>query len=154
MTSWPSASSASAASSASVNPDGVGRSPCSRPAASRFFATNRVPPARCISVATYLPPGVRLVITGVRAETRLKSLIVRGTPASRASASRCRTEFVEPPVAAAPAIAFSNASLVRMSEGRTPLFSSFTIMWPASNADFVFFRVHRRDACRAERRQP
>ena len=43
------------------------------------------------------------------------------TPASRASASRWSTALVEPPLAATPAIAFSNASRVRMSRGRMPL---------------------------------
>ena len=46
-----------------------------------------------------------------------------GTPASLASASRCSTALVEPPLATTPAIAFSNASRVRMSRGRTPRFS-------------------------------
>ena len=35
-------------------------------------------------------------------------------------ASRCSTALVEPPVATTPAMAFSNASRVRMSRGRTP----------------------------------
>ena len=40
-----------------------------------------------------------------------------GMPASRAIASRCRTRFVDPPLAAPPAIAFSNEARVRMRSG-------------------------------------
>ena len=67
-----------------------------------------VPPTRCRSPATNRPPGVRLVTTGVDAERRSKSSSSSGTPASSAIASRCSTEFVEPPVPATPTIAFSD----------------------------------------------
>ena len=80
-----------------------------------------MPPARSTSTATYLPPGLRSAINGVRSLTVSKSSIVSGTPASRAIARRCRTALVEPPVAATQAMAFSNALRVRMSLGRTPL---------------------------------
>ena len=62
------------------------------------FITAAVPPTRCRSPATKRPPGVRLVTTGVDAERRSKSSSSSGTPASSAIASRCSTEFVEPPV--------------------------------------------------------
>ncbi len=77
-----------------------------------------MPPARSRSAARYWPPGRRSAMSGVRSLTVSKSSMVSGTLASRASASRCRTAFVEPPVAATPAIAFSNAARVRMSSGR------------------------------------
>ena len=45
----------------------------------------------------------------MRSLMRSKSSIVRSTPISRATASRCSTAFVEPPLAATAAIAFSSA---------------------------------------------
>ena len=70
-----------------------------------------MPPARCRSVATNRPPGLRSASSGTRALTLSKSSMVSGTPASRAIASRCSTALVEPPVAATAAIAFSSAGL-------------------------------------------
>ncbi len=66
------------------------------------------------------PHGFRSAHTGVRRLTRSKSSMVSGTPISRASASRWRTALVEPPLAATPAIAFSNAARVAIWRGRRP----------------------------------
>ena len=44
---------------------------------------------------------------GVAAAMRSKSSIVKSMPKSRAMATRCSTPFVEPPVAATEAAAFS-----------------------------------------------
>ncbi len=47
-----------------------------------------------------------------------KSSIESSIPISWAIASRCSTPFVEPPLAAIAAIAFSSASRVMISRGR------------------------------------
>ena len=65
-----------------------------------------VPPARWRSPATCGPPGERRVTRGVDRESRSKSSRPSATPASAATASRCSTAFVEPPVPATPTIAF------------------------------------------------
>ena len=77
-----------------------------------------MPPASYMSVATNRPPGLRLATIGVRAATRSKSSSVNSMPSSRAIAIRCSTPFVEPPVAATQAAAFSSASRVISWEGR------------------------------------
>src|SRR3712207_7105781 len=43
------------------------------------------------------PPGLRSASSGVLDATRSKSSIDSGTPASRATASRCSTMLVDPP---------------------------------------------------------
>ena len=73
---------------------------CSSPASSSRCATSRMPPARCRSVATNRPLGLRSASSGTLRLMRSKSSMVSATPASRAIASRCSTAFVEPPVAA------------------------------------------------------
>ena len=85
-----------------------------------------------MSVATYWPPGLRLARIGVRAETSSKSSSSYGIPSSRAIASRCRTPFVEPPVAAIEAAALSSASRVMIWLGRRSLRSSSIASRPAS----------------------
>ena len=52
---------------------------------------------------------------------RLKSSRVSSTSASRAMASRCSTMLVEPPSAMPTAMAFSNASLVRIWRAVMPV---------------------------------
>jgi len=54
---------------------------------------------------------------GTRELMRSKSSMESGMFASLAMASRCNTEFVEPPVAATPAIAFSMDDLVIIFDG-------------------------------------
>ncbi len=69
---------------------------------------------------------------------RSKSSIESESFASLAMASKCRTEFVEPPVEATPAMAFSMAALVMILEGVTsPRRSSITIS-PARTPAFAF----------------
>ena len=70
-----------------------------------------------------------------------------GTPASRAMASRCRTRFVEPPVAAPAAIAFSNASR------QTPL-QKLHRQLARRDADLILTPVRGGGAGRAHRREP
>src|SRR5437868_7687632 len=55
---------------------------------SRRWAISWMPPARSTSTATYRPPGFKSAINGVRLLTVSKSSIVRGSPISRARASR------------------------------------------------------------------
>ena len=65
---------------------------------------------------------------------RSKSSIESSTPASRATASRCSTALVEPPLVATAAIAFSSDSRVMMSLGRWPRASTSITSLPASTA--------------------
>ena len=71
---------------------------------------------------------------GVRAAIVSKSSIDSSMPASAAIASRCSTPFVEPPVAAIAAIAFSNASRVSTCDGRVSSTTSFIASSPAFTA--------------------
>ena len=119
-TRWPSASRVSRACSPIVRPVTVGASSWSRPASSRRCATTPTPPALNRSTATYCPPGLRSHTSGVREAIRSKSSMSRSTPASRATASRCSTALVEPPLAATAAIAFSSDSRLMTSLGRCP----------------------------------
>ena len=89
-------------------------SPCSSPASSRARSTTGMPPIRSTSVITYRPKGLTSARCGVRSPIRLKSSRVSSTRASCAMASRCSTALVDPPSAITTAIAFSNASLVRI----------------------------------------
>ena len=87
-----------------------------------------------MSVATKRPNGLRSHSSGVLEAMRSKSSMFSSTPASRATASRCSTALVEPPLIATPAIAFSSASLVMISLGRWPRASTSMTSSPASNA--------------------
>ena len=66
----------------------------------------------------------------MRSLMRSKSSIVRSTPISRATASRCSTALVEPPLAATAAIAFSSAGRVMTSLGNSPRRRTSTTSWP------------------------
>jgi hypothetical protein len=91
-----------------------------------------------MSVATYLPHGFMSASTGVRSLIVLKSSRESDTPASRATASRCRTTFVEPPVATASAMPFSSALRVRIWRAPTPRFTSSTTSRPQWRATSGF----------------
>src|SRR5436190_524459 len=60
-----------------------------------------------------------------------KSSSASGTPRRPAMASRWITAFVDPPIAALTRIAFSNAALVMMAEGRRSSRTRPTMTWPA-----------------------
>ena len=87
--------------SPSVRPSTFGASPWTRPrlraARGRRAPT---PPAAYTSVATKRPHGFMFATIGVRAAIRVEVVDRKGIPNSRAIASRWRTPFVEPPVAA------------------------------------------------------
>ena len=110
----------SARFSAMVLPVTVRQSPCIRPASSRAFITTGTPPTRSTSYITYRPNGFRSPRCGTFLPTRTKSSRVRSTSASLAMASRCSTALVEPPKAITTAMAFSNASLVRICRAVIP----------------------------------
>ena len=74
----------------------------------------------------YLPWGLVSAMWGTRLATVLKSSRARSTRASLAMARRCSTALVEPPSAMTTAMAFSNASLVRIWRGR--MFCSSSVM--------------------------
>ncbi len=67
---------------------------------------------------------------GTLAPIRLKSASDRGTSASLAMASRCSTALVEPPKAMTTAMAFSNASWVRIWRAVMPFSSIRTTASP------------------------
>ena len=85
-----------------------------------------------MSFACQRPHGFMSAMIGVRAEMRSKSSIVKSIPKSRAIATRCSTAFVEPPVAATEATAFSNDSFVTNERGVTLSRTSCTASRPAS----------------------
>ena len=114
-------------------------------------ATRATPPARWRSVATKRPPGLRSATTGVRVAISSKSSSSSGRPSSRAIASRCRTAFVEPPVAATAAIAFSIDARVRIVEGRTSPRTSSSASLPALFRSLGFRRVERGDPVQPRR---
>src|SRR5450759_431318 len=133
----PGVSRASAASSRSERPVTV--TACLRkPASLSRFAMRREPPARERSGAVNRPPGFRSTKSGVRAEIASKSSRTSGTPASRAIARRCRTAFVEPPVAAQDVIAFSKAARVRIFAGVRPSARRSMTSRPAARATRAF----------------
>ena len=70
--------------------------------------------------------------SGVWEAMRSKSSIESSSPDSRATASRCRTPLVEPPLMAMAAIEFSSPSWVMMSLGLCPRASTSMTMTPAS----------------------
>ena len=116
--------------SATVLPVTVRQSPWSRPASRSSRITTGTPPMRSTSAMWYLPCGLVSAMCGTRAAIRLKSSSSRSTRASAAMASRCSTALVEPPRAIVTAMAFSNASLVRICRARMP-FSSSPMIGPA-----------------------
>ena len=80
------------------------------------------------------PPGLRSASSGTFRLILSKSSMVSLTPASRATARRCRTALVEPPVVATAAIAFSNDFLVRICFGRRSFWSNAITIWPQRKA--------------------
>ena len=91
-----------------------------------------IPPAAWTSVATKRPNGFRSATIGVRAEIASKSSIVKSISSSFAIATRWRTPFVEPPVAATEAAAFSSDAFVMICEGRTSRRDEVDASRPAS----------------------
>ena len=84
------------------------------------------------SLIAYLPAGRMSANTGTRLPMRVKSASDNGTFAAWAMASKCSTAFVEPSSAITTVIAFSNASLLKISDGRMPFANRFTTAVPAS----------------------
>ena len=124
----------SARFSAIVAPVTVSASPCSSPASSSAFITTGTPPTRSTVDITCRPNGLTSARCGTRSPIRLKSSSSSGTPASQAMASRCSTALVDPPNAITTAIAFSNASRVRICRAVMPLSSSPTTASPDARA--------------------
>ena len=109
---WPFVSTVAAASSPIVLPLTVIALPSRIFASRRRFITRRMPPALSMSTAVYLPHGFMSARSGVRELILSKSSSVSGTFASRATARRWSTAFVDPPVAITARIAFSRAGRV------------------------------------------
>ena len=137
-TTRPSGAGASAVAVASVPPCTAGASPSRWPPRTSSAMSAAVPPARWRSSATNRPAGARSAITGVRAATAVSWSWSSATPHSRAMARRCSTPFVEPPVAAMPAIAFSNARRSRKARADGPPRASAVARAPARAAAAAF----------------
>ena len=84
--------------------------------------TTPTPPISNKSFATYFPPGLKFAIYGVFLKISATSNKLNFIPASWAIAGKCKAAFVEPPVAATIAAAFSNAFKVTISLGYGPPF--------------------------------
>ncbi|KAJ1667756.1 hypothetical protein GGF38_002751 [Coemansia sp. RSA 25] len=89
------------------------------PSDMRYLRIAGVPPMACKSSITYLPLGFMSAKNGVRFEISWKSSNVRLIPIAREMAIKCRTTLVDPPMAMAMVIAFSNALRVMISFGHT-----------------------------------
>ena len=122
--------SAFAADSAIVMPPTVIASPCS--IGRSCCSTAGSAPAYWKSSMRKRPDGMRFTSSGTSAARRSKSSSSSGTSTRPASARRCTIAFVEPPRAALTLIAFSNASRVSTSDGRTFSFTRSTIRRPAA----------------------
>ena len=120
--------------SATVAPVTVSASPCSRPASSSARITTGTPPTRSTVLITCAPNGLTSARCGTRSPTRVKSSRSSGTPASCAIASRCSTALVDPPKAITTAMAFSNASRVRICRAVIPFSSMPTTASPDARA--------------------
>ena len=129
---WPEVSFVAAASSPIVLPLTVIALPSRIFASRRRLRTRRIPPALSMSTAVYLPHGFMSARSGVRELILSKSSSVRVTPASRATARRWSTAFVDPPVAMTARIAFSIAGRVMICRGRTSSFRSSSARRPAA----------------------
>ena len=139
-------------SSPSVRPVTVSASPCSSPASSSARMTTGTPPMRSTSFMTNWPKGRTSAMCGTRLPMRSKSSSVSSTRASRAMASRCRTALVEPPSAMTTAIAFSNASRVRICRAVMPCSISRTAASPLRPGVLVPPAVRRRRGRRTDER--
>src|SRR5438477_7462475 len=91
---------------------------------------------------------------GTRELIRSKSSMEREIFASLAMARRCSTEFVEPPVAATPVMAFSIAALVMIFEGVRSRRRSSSTNSPARRPAAAFPRICRWNAGESHGRNP
>ena len=107
---------------------------------------------RARSVGEEPPPGLMSVITGVLRRHLVEVPIVNSIPSSRAIANRCRTAFVEPPVATTAGdrvlerLAGDDVATGRMRRARAPS----RVGLPCARRPPC--RVERRDAVEAGRR--
>ncbi len=127
-------SSSSASSSLIVRPVTVIASPWKWPPSSSRRIMTGTPPSSWRSFIVLVPPGCKLAIFGVRREIASNSSIVRSTPASAASANRCSTAFVDPPIATCNAIAFSKDFFESISDGRRSSLTAWRTASPARAA--------------------
>ena len=86
------------------------QSPCNKPAFSKIFITNGIPPALCKSTVTYLPDGFRSQNTGVFFANAFKIFQIQIHFRFLAMAIKCKMALVEPPMAITTAMAFSKDS--------------------------------------------
>jgi hypothetical protein len=88
------------------------------------------PPARWYSSQRYCPAGWILTSRGSSYPTLSQSSLLSSTPMCLATALRWMGALVEPPIAVQRAMAFSNASLVMISDGLTSWRTSWTMRCP------------------------
>ncbi len=98
------------------------------------FITAGIPPAWSRSSIAYAPLGIMLQRCGTFRPITSKVESGKVTPASWAMAGKCRVVLVEPPNAMSTAMAFSNASLVRICEGLRSSLTSLTTCLPVALA--------------------
>ena len=152
MTSWPAGiGDRLAACSASVSPVTVLASPWSRPASRSSFITTGLRPLGRRPTSRTCPPASGRRARGPSSPSSRCRRWSSFTPASNAMASMCRTAFVEPPMPATTAIAFSNASLVRMSLGLVFALEHLHDRPPALVGDLLHAQLARGDRGRAVR---
>jgi hypothetical protein len=121
--------SAPAMRSPMVPPSTTGASSFSR-CLSRSITAGR-PPASKNSSIRKRPDGLRSTRVGMSRPSRSQSSRSKGTPSRPASARRCTTALVEPPMAPLTLTPFSKASRVRICEMVMPCFTSSTMRMPA-----------------------
>ena len=94
------------------------------------FMTAETPPASPSSVTPHGPDGASLTRVGVSRLSRSQVSKLTSTPASFAIAIMWSTMLVEPPTAIPTRMALSNASRVRICDGRRSSFTSSMIRMP------------------------
>ena len=129
--------------SPTVLPDTVSSFKFSKPLSS--LKTAGTPPASSKSSRAKLPLGIMLHKWGTFLPIASKVDSGRVKPASLAIAGRCNVVLVEPPSAMSSAMAFSNASLVKICDGLRSSLTSFMICLPVALANRSLNALFARD---------
>ena len=96
-----------------------------------YLSTPGIPPTPCRSSIEYLPLGFKSANNGVLSLILLKSSKVKSILAAFAIAKKCNTALVDPPNTVTNLNAFSNDSLVTISDGLISFSNSNLIASPA-----------------------
>lgn len=106
-----------------------------------LWSTVGIPPALCRSISSCGPAGLMLTRCGIFSESWLKFFCLNFISASSAMASRCSTEFVDPPSARSTIAAFRIDFFVIMSFIFVLFSISSVIVFPVLYACFFFLSV-------------